>query len=206
MTAKRIYSIGHSTLPIEQFLGLLGEHGVRLVADIRRFPASRRYPWFARQALQQAVEAAGLEYRWLAQLGGYRGALRPDSPHLGLRVAGFRNYADYMATAEFHAAAGELMGLAESWPAAYMCAERLYWRCHRMLLSDFLVVRGWEVVHILEPGKTVRHKLTQGAVVEAGQLLYLPGGVARRRAAPSWPGYGRGRPPYLWWPRVRVLQ
>ena len=100
--------------------------------------------------------------------------LPPDSPHTGLRAAGFRNYAEYMSTAEFHGAARELMRLAATCATAYMCAERFYWRCHCMLLSDFLTARGWQVLHILGPGQTRPYHLTPGAQVEAGDLVYHP--------------------------------
>ena len=169
-----IYTVGHSTQPQAQLLALLAEFGIRLLADIRSFPASRRHPWFSREALEAAAVEAGIDYRWFRELGGFRRAPRNESPHSGLRVRGFRNYADHMSSSEFHLAARELMRLAEARTTAYLCAERLYWRCHRMLLSDFVTVRGWQVVHILGPGQTRLHRLTAGAQVEAGQLVYRP--------------------------------
>ncbi len=169
-----VYTVGHSTQAQGQLLALLAEFGIRLLADIRSFPASRRHPWFSREALEAAVTAAGIEYHWFRELGGYRRALRPDSPHTGLRVTGFRNYADHMSTSEFQLAPRELMSLAGARTTAYLCAERLYWRCHRMLLSDFLTVRGWQVLHILGSGQTRSHRLTAGAQVDAGQLVYHP--------------------------------
>ncbi len=169
-----IYTIGHSNQPIESFLDLLKEFGIRALADIRHFPGSRRHPWFSQDPLRQAVEAVGIEYHWFEDLGGFRRSAAADSPNSGLRHPAFRAYADYMQTPEFQVAAERLMRLAEAKTTAYMCAELLYWHCHRMLLSDYFTANGWQVIHILGHEKTKVHAVTAGAVVEAGQLAYPP--------------------------------
>jgi len=168
----RIYTVGHSTRVLEEFLGLLQEFEIRLLADVRSFPSSRKYPWFTQEPLKQALKGKGIEYRWFRGLGGLRRGQLADSPHAGLRSPGFRNYADHMATVEFQQAVAELIQAAEDSLTAYMCAEALYWRCHRMLLSDYLAVHGLQVVHILGPGQTRPHSLTKGLQVEASRLIY----------------------------------
>lgn len=169
---RTTYTIGHSNQPLEAFISLLEEFRVAVLADVRHVPGSRRHPWFAKEALRQAVEARGLEYRWFQALGGFRGKPKPDSPHTGLRHPGFRSYADYMLTLEFRAAVEELMRLAKEKTTAYMCAEAMYWHCHRMLLSDYLTAQGWQVVHILGHGKARPHQLTREAMIAGGQLTY----------------------------------
>jgi len=143
-----------------------------MLVDIRSFPMSRRLPHFNRESLEQALPTAGIEYRWMKELGGYRKKIRDDSPNVALRVGGFRNYADYMLTADFEQAIADLLALAEQSRAAYMCAERLYFRCHRMLLSDWLVANGHEVLHIdgTEPAR--HHALMAEARLIDGQLIY----------------------------------
>ncbi len=169
-----VFTIGHSNQPAGSFLSLLKEFEIQALADIRHFPGSRRHPWFSQANLRPAVEAAGVEYRWFEALGGFRRSAAPDSPNTGLRHPAFRSYADYMQTPEFQAAAEELMRLAKVKTAAYMCAELLYWHCHRMLLSDYFTVHGWQVIHILGHAKTRPHALTAGAVLESGRLSYPP--------------------------------
>lgn len=170
-----IYTIGHSSSGIEDFLAVLEEHGIRVLADIRRFPGSRRHPWFSQAALRASLEAAGIEYRWFQDLGGFRGAPSAGLRDAGLRHPAFRAYAEHMRSEAFRAAVRELTVLAEACPTAYMCAELLYWRCHRMLLSDYLTMHGWGVVHILGKDKTQPHRLTEEARLEHGELAYPPG-------------------------------
>ena len=143
-----LYTIGHSTRPLEDLLAALQAHQIRTLVDIRAFPMSRRLPQFNRESLEKSLLAADIRYVWMPALGGYRKKIRDDSPHIALRNASFRNYADYMLTAEFASAMTELIALAENSRTAYMCAERVYFRCHRMLVSDWLVAHGHEVMHI----------------------------------------------------------
>jgi len=169
-----LYTIGHSTHPLDEFLMLLDRHGIEALADIRRFPGSRKYPHFNRDHLASALPEAGVEYRWFEALGGRRKGSGGPSKNLGLRNESFRNYADFMATPEFHEAAGELLSLARTKRTAYMCSEGLYWRCHRRLVSDYLLARGIEVRHIMPDGKLRPHVLTEGSVIDDGDLSYPP--------------------------------
>lgn len=168
----RIYTLGHSTRGIDEFLALLHEHGIVCLVDVRRFPTSKRYPHFAKQALEASLGAAGIEYTHEPDMGGYRKP-RPDSPNTAWRVAGFRGYADHMDTAEFQAALQRVIERAGRAPTAIMCAEITHRRCHRQLISDALVARGLEVIHTLGPGKIQPHALTPHArVLENGRLVY----------------------------------
>ena len=133
---------------------------------------SRRLPQFNREALEMSLPAAGIRYLWMGALGGYRKKIREDSPHIALRNASFRNYADYTLTEEFKNAMEELIALAESSRTAYMCAERVYFRCHRMLVSDWLTARGHEVLHIDGTGPVKAHRLTAEARMIDGELIY----------------------------------
>ncbi len=169
------FSVGHSTRSTGELLALLRDAGVRALADVRRFPASRRHPHFERRALERALGEAGIEYTWLGEsLGGRRARILPveRSPNRAWRVEAFRNYADAMTTPEFRAGMEALEALARERPTAVMCAERLWWRCHRRLLADLLVVRGWQVAHLLEPGKRDPHVLSEWARVQDGELTY----------------------------------
>ena len=140
--------------------------------DIRSFPVSRRLPHFNRESLEQTLSGAGIQYVWLKELGGRRRKIRDDSPNVALRNASFRNYADYMLTAEFEHGISELLSLAQRSPTAYMCAERVYFRCHRMLVSDWLVAHGHPVLHIDAEGPPRTHKLMSEARVVDGQVIY----------------------------------
>jgi len=133
---------------------------------------SRRLPQFNRDSLEQTLPAAGIGYVWIKALGGYRKAILDDSPNIALRNDSFRNYADYMLTPEFENAIAEVIRLAEAAPTAYMCAERVYFRCHRMLVSDWLVSHGHEVLHIDATGPVQAHRLTSEARIIDGKLLY----------------------------------
>lgn len=133
---------------------------------------SRRLPQFNRDSLEQTLPAAGLRYVWMKSLGGYRKKILGESPHIALRNQSFRNYADYMLMPEFEQAVGELIALAEQSRTAYMCAERLYFRCHRMLVSDWLVAHGHEVWHIDGTGPVKPHQLMAEARIVDGRLLY----------------------------------
>lgn len=167
-----LYTIGHSTRSLDELVEALQSHSIQTLVDIRSFPTSRRLPHFGRESLQQALPQAGIDYLWMKELGGYRKRIRNDSPNVALRAGGFRNYADYMLTADFQRAIAELLVLAEQSRTAYMCAERLYFRCHRMLVSDWLVIHGHEVLHIDDAGPLRRHKLMAEARLIDGQLIY----------------------------------
>ena len=173
MSAPRIFSIGHSTHELPEFVGLLRAHRVEQVADVRAYPGSRRLPWFSREALSRELPEFDVLYVHLPKLGGRR---RPsqDSANAGWKVEGFRGYADYMGGAEFAAGVEALQALARERPTAMMCAEGLWWRCHRRLVSDALTVDGWEVVHIDPQGAASTHELTPFAVPDAGRLTYPP--------------------------------
>ncbi len=183
-----IYTIGHSTRPLDEFIAVLRAHGIRLLADIRSYPASRRWPWFqgpqhppfmteeeARQheALETTLPRAGIDYRWIRALGGRRKKIRNDSPNLALRSPAFRNYADYMLTSEFKQAADELVQLAAAQPTCIMCSERqVYYHCHRMLLSDYLALHGHEVLHIDSARPAKPHRITPEAALVDGEVIY----------------------------------
>lgn len=167
-----LYTIGHSTRSLEDLIAALKAHEIRTLVDIRAFPASRRLPQFNREALENSLPAAGIRYVWMKELGGYRKKIRNDSPHIALRNASFRNYADYMLTPEFEKAMAELIALAETSRTAYICAERLYFQCHRMLVSDWLVAQGHKVLHIDGAGPVKPHRLTAEGRIIDGQLIY----------------------------------
>lgn len=167
-----VYTIGHSTRALADLVAALEAHGIRTLVDIRSFPMSRRLPHFNRETLEQELPRAGIAYVWMKDLGGRRKKQRDDSPNLALRNESFRNYADYMLTQPFQQAIAELLRLAEQAPTAIMCAERVYFRCHRMLVSDYLVAHGHQVLHIEDTGPTRPHKLMAEARLIDGQLIY----------------------------------
>lgn len=167
-----ILTVGHSTRRLPEFLGLLRAHGVELLVDVRRYPASRRHPHFGREALAAALAEAGLGYRHEEALGGRRSG-RPDSPNGAWRNAGFRAYADYAATEDFRDALERLEAAARSRATSVMCAEAVPWRCHRRILADHLVARGHGVRHILGPERAPAHELHPRArPAEDGTLIY----------------------------------
>jgi uncharacterized protein (DUF488 family) len=168
-----IWTIGHSTRAVDAFLELLAGHRLEAVADVRRFPGSRRYPQYAQAALGATLAAHGIAYRWLPALGGRRRPL-PDSHNTTWRNASFRGYADYMETPEFARGMDELIDLAGHSRTTLMCAEAVWWRCHRALIADALCVRGIEVVHILDAGHAATHPYTAAARIVDGRLSYAP--------------------------------
>lgn len=168
---RRLWTIGHSTRSSEEFLLLLHSHDIQRLIDIRRYPGSRRYPHFHSAALANSLPGAGIWYEEMPRLGGRRTA-RSDSPNDGWKNASFRGYADYMQTEEFDQALDELMAQGEHERTAIMCAEAVPWRCHRSLVADALVVRGWEVIHILGVGQVQIHRLTSFAVSQGKRLVY----------------------------------
>jgi uncharacterized protein (DUF488 family) len=167
-----LYTIGHSTRTIEELIAALQAHQIRTLVDIRAFPMSRRLPQFNRETLEASLREAGIRYVWMQALGGYRKKTGDESPHIALRNKSFRNYADYMLTPEFEQAMAELIALAEEQPTAYMCAERVYFRCHRMLVSDWLVAHGHEVLHVDAEGPVKPHRVTAEGRMIDGQLIY----------------------------------
>jgi uncharacterized protein (DUF488 family) len=167
-----LYTIGHSTRTFEELVSALKAHDIRTLVDIRAFPMSRRLPHFNREALERSLSERGIRYVWIKTLGGHRKPIRRDSPHTALRNASFRNYADYTLTPEFECAVTELLELANLSPTAYMCAERVYFRCHRMIVSDWLVAHGHEVLHIDAEGPMRPHTLFAEARVIDGQVIY----------------------------------
>ncbi len=170
-TLSGLWTIGHSTRPIEDFIGLLQTHGIRVLTDVRITPYSRRNPQFHSDALAKSLANRGIQYRHMPALGG-RKKSRPDSMNVGWRNESFRGYADYMQTREFWDALDNLMATAQGLAAAIMCAEAVPWRCHRTLISDAAVSRGWTVRHILSASSLQTHILTPFANLEAGRLTY----------------------------------
>jgi uncharacterized protein (DUF488 family) len=170
-----LYTVGHSTRTLDDLIEALRAHEIQTLVDIRAFPASRRLPQFNRESLEKSLPEAGIRYVWMKALGGYRKKILPESPHIALRNDSFRNYADYMLTPEFEKAADELVALAEQSRTAYMCAERVYFHCHRMLVSDWLVGHGHEVLHIDGAGPVKPHKMIAEAEVVDGKLIYRGG-------------------------------
>jgi uncharacterized protein (DUF488 family) len=167
-----LYTIGHSTRSLDEFIEALRAHEIRTLVDIRSFPASRRLPHFNRESLEAYLPSAGINYVWMKELGGRRKKMRDDSPNIALRSDSFRNYADHMLTPEFEQAAARLIALADESRTAYMCAERLWFQCHRMLLSDWLVAHGHQVFHIDATGPVKAHNLMPEARVIDGQVIY----------------------------------
>ena len=167
-----LYTIGHSTRTFDELVEALRAHSIATLVDIRSFPMSRRMPHFNRESLEKTLPDAGIRYVWMKELGGRRKKTRDDSPNVALRNDSFRNYADYMLTSEFQQGIDQLIHLAEQSRTVYMCAERVYFQCHRMLVSDWLVAHGHEVLHIdgTEVAKT--HKLLPEARVIDGELIY----------------------------------
>lgn len=166
-----LWTIGHSTRPIDEFIALLKAHGIQRLVDVRTIPRSRHNPQFNRESLSNSMKPIGLSYSHMPQLGGLRKP-KKDSINNGWRNTSFRGYADYMQTAEFLSALDELMAAGRLQFIAIMCAEAVPWRCHRSLIADALVSRAWEVRHIMTEMKADRHQLTSFARVENGQLHY----------------------------------
>lgn len=162
-------------------MALLDAHGIAGIADVRRFPASRRHPHFAREALAVSLAEGGRRYDWMPALGGRR-PMRPASPHVGWREPGFRGYADHMETSEFRDGLAELLARAGERLTALLCAEAVPWRCHRQVLADALLVRGVDVVHVLDVASTRPHRLTAFARVDGERIVYDGGELALGRS------------------------
>ena len=168
-----IWTLGHSNRTWQEFLSLLHAHRIKCVADVRRFPTSRRFPHFEAKAMAARLAKAGIRYCHLPGLGGRRTRSNPlTSPNQAWRTEGFNAYADHMASGEFQQALARLLALAHGGPTALVCAEALPWRCHRRLLADALLAHGTHVVHILAPGRTMPHQLSPWAHVEGTSVTY----------------------------------
>lgn len=169
--AGTIWTIGHSTRTLAEFVAALRAQEIGAVADVRKLPGSRRYPHFDQEALRAELAGVGVEYHHFAELGGRRKP-SPDSANTAWRHPAFRAYADYMETPAFAEGMGRLMVLARERRTAVMCAEAVWWRCHRSLIADYLKVRGWQVLHILAAGKVQEHPFTSAARIVDGELAY----------------------------------
>ena len=166
-----VFTVGHSTRSEEEFLKILKAHGVEVLVDVRTYPGSRRYPQFNREALSESLAKVGIEYKHEPRLGG-RKAPRPDSHNTAWRNPQFRGYADHMETEVFRKAVEDLLEVAGEHRVAVMCAEAVWWRCHRGLLADYLKANGHTVIHILDEKKTEEHPYTPAARIIDGQLSY----------------------------------
>jgi uncharacterized protein (DUF488 family) len=167
----KVWTIGHSTRAIDEFVAALKAHGIETLVDVRSFPGSRRYPQFGKDKLAASLAEAGIEYEHFADLGGRRRA-RTDSRNVAWRNEGFRGYADYMETPNFREGIERLIALARSRCTAIMCAEAVWWRCHRSLISDYLKASGTEVIHIIDVERAEPHPFTSAARIVSGELSY----------------------------------
>jgi uncharacterized protein (DUF488 family) len=172
MAQKTLWTIGHSNRALADFLSLLTENNIQSLADVRRFPGSRRHPQFSKETLSQALADSGITYFHFTDLGGRRSKRCENSPNNAWRVAAFAAYADYMLTDEFKTAFEELRAVAERLPTCVMCAEALPWQCHRRLIADQFVAENWEVKDIVGPNKSTPHALPDFAVVDSGRVTY----------------------------------
>ncbi len=171
-SVRRVWTIGHSTRSIDDFIGALAAHRIKLLADVRLLPGSKRYPHFNNDALAASLAQSGIGYEHFRDLGGRRKP-RPDSPHTAWRNDAFRGYADHMETSGFAAGIERLLASSAAiGPAAIMCAEAVWWRCHRGLVSDYLKARGVEVIHIANAKKADPHPWTSAAKIVNGELRY----------------------------------
>lgn len=166
-----IYTIGHSTHNMDEFLEMLRSFNIEIVADVRKFPGSRKFPHFDQESLRISLEEAGMQYTYLIDLGGRRKA-RKGSKNTRWNNASFRGYADYMETEEFEQASEKLESTALKQTTAYMCSEAVWWRCHRSMVSDYLKARGWMVLHIMAAGKVQEHRYTSPAIVVGEKISY----------------------------------
>jgi uncharacterized protein (DUF488 family) len=166
-----IWTIGHSTRTIDEFLELLGVNDIEAVADVRSYPGSRRYPHFNAETLSETLMERGIDYVPLKELGGRRRS-RADSPNTVWRSKAFRGYADHMETAEFKEGIDALLELSRLRRTVFMCAEAVWWRCHRSLISDYLKASGVVVVHIMDTSTNIIHPFTSAARITHGELTY----------------------------------
>jgi uncharacterized protein (DUF488 family) len=168
---QHIWTIGHSTHTWEHFLDMIKSFDIKVIADVRNFPGSRKFPQFNKDELKKLLSDNEIDYVHFKDLGGRRNT-RVDSVNDGWRLASFRGYADYMETIEFRHAIQQLQLLAAEKKLAYMCAEAVWWRCHRSLISDYLKLEGWTVIHIMNAGKGEEHPYTNPARIVENKLVY----------------------------------
>ncbi len=171
---KTIYTIGHSNRSIEEFIHLLLKYGVEVLVDVRKFPTSK-FEHFKAENLRRHLKDVGIEYLWFEKLGGYRKKIFDVSPNVAIKSEGFRNYADYMLTAEFKREISKLVSVAKAKRTAIMCAERLYWKCHRKFIADYLTFLGFEVLHIMDSGVKL-HKMSREAKITDIGIIYCLSG------------------------------
>ena len=171
MILNTIWTIGHSTRSLKEFIAILYSFNIEVVADIRRFPGSRKFPQYNKESLMNSLLQNNINYVHLKNLGGRRKA-RPDSKNTEWRNVAFRGYADYMETDAFREGIMELVKLASKQRTVYMCSESVWWRCHRSMVSDYLKVHGWKVMHIMGAGKDEEHPYTAPAKIVNGELSY----------------------------------
>ena len=169
--SQLLWTIGHSTKPIDEFLALLKAHGIQQLIDVRTIPRSRHNPQYNNEALSKSLQHEDLSYKHMPKLGGLRKP-KKGSLNTGWRNESFRGYADYMQTEDFQRALEELIAHGRSKKTTIMCAEAVPWRCHRSLIADALTIRGWEVRHIMSETKAARHQLASFATVKNGELRY----------------------------------
>ncbi|WP_028978214.1 DUF488 family protein [Sporocytophaga myxococcoides] len=166
-----IYTIGHSNHSLEEFIGILKSFDIKLLADVRRLPGSRKFPYFNKESLKISLEKKEINYIHIEGLGGRR-KMRRDSKNNRWRNESFRGYADYMETEEFTNAVSDLESIALKQPTSYMCSEAVWWSCHRSMISDYLKAKGWTVLHIMAAGKVQEHPYTSPALVSEGHVSY----------------------------------
>ncbi|MDR3665778.1 MAG: DUF488 domain-containing protein [Ignavibacteriaceae bacterium] len=168
---EEIWTIGHSNKSFQDFLELLKEYRIEILADVRSFPGSRKFPWFNREYLAENLPKEGIEYNLIKNLGGRR-KVNPDSHNTAWENIQFRGYADYMETPDFIEGINELTSYAKRKRTSYMCSEVLWWRCHRSMISDYLKLNGWKVIHIMGKNKTEKHPYTKPAKIINERLDY----------------------------------
>jgi uncharacterized protein (DUF488 family) len=174
---RLIWTIGHSTRTIEEFINMLLSFQIRVLVDVRNYPGSRRFPHFNKEALEISLAKNDIQYVHIKDLGGRRKP-KPDSMNTMWRNEAFRGYADYMETDDFKKAVEQLLILGDKYRTAFMCSEAVWWRCHRSLISDYLKSIGWTVIHIMEVGKAQEHPYTSAAKIVNGELTYHQGADA----------------------------
>ncbi|HXS57755.1 MAG TPA: DUF488 domain-containing protein [Hanamia sp.] len=175
---RNIWTIGHSTRTLEELVAMLRSFQIEVLVDIRSFPGSRRYPQFNKEVLEVSIPENNIQYFHLKELGGRRKVSR-ESKHTAWRHLAFRGYADYMETDDFKRGIEQLENIATQQRTAYMCSEAVWWRCHRSMVSDYLKVQGWNVMHIMDVGKEVAHPYTEPARIFNGQLNYEKGALLK---------------------------
>ena len=166
-----LWTIGHSTRALDEFIALLQQNNIQVLADVRHFPGSRKYPHFNVEPLREALRGAGIDYQPFTELGGRR-KVQPDSPNTAWRHPAFRGYADYMQTDAFREGIERLKSLSTTKRTAIMCSEAVWWRCHRGLVADVFKLNGTRVLHIMGPGEPREHPYTSAARVANGRLDY----------------------------------